>query len=133
MISTKFAPAALGLAGFVALAGCSSPNRQTSQSGTYTPAATPVSTMAPVAAAAPEVSPGLMRKIQTALQSDGLYKGRVDGVWGPQTQSAIRGYQQANNLTDNGELDSSTLASLKVANVSAPPPPAPAAPGAVTN
>ena len=130
MINTKFAPAGLALAGFLALAGCSSTTRQTSQN--YTPAATPVATMAPVAATTPEVSPGLMRKIQTTLRTEGLYKGRVDGVWGPATQGAVHGYQQAHGLTDNGELDSSTLASMKLASAGGAP--AAAGPGtAVTN
>jgi peptidoglycan hydrolase-like protein with peptidoglycan-binding domain len=95
-----------------------------------------------VAAARPsEVSPGMVRQVQTALQQQGLYKGNVDGIWGPETQSAVMGYQQAHGLPPNGELTSPTLASLNLpadgtttpmaaapmapAPVAAPPPPAP--------
>src|SRR5215472_18652823 len=43
-----------------------------------------------------------------------MYKGQVDGVWGPQTKSAVRQYQQRHNLTATGQLDSQTLAALNV-------------------
>jgi peptidoglycan hydrolase-like protein with peptidoglycan-binding domain len=121
MNKTRFTPAAIAVAGFVTLAGCSSGGyHSTTQSSSAAPATTAAS--APVAATTPEVSPGLIKKIQIALRQQGLYKGRIDGVWGPQTQGAVHGYQQSHNLTDNGELDSPTLASLKVASVSNEPP-----------
>ena len=37
----------------------------------------------------------MVRQVQTALQQQNLYNGPVDGVWGPQTQSAVQGFQQA--------------------------------------
>jgi peptidoglycan hydrolase-like protein with peptidoglycan-binding domain len=73
------------------------------------------------AAAQPEVSPGMVMHVQTALQQQGMYKGNIDGIWGPETQGAVRGYQQAHGLTPSGELNSPTLAMLL-------PPPPPAAP-----
>ena len=120
-------PAGLAVAGFVALAGCSSSTyHPMAQSNSVAPAAAP----APVAVANPEVSPGTIKQIQTALKQQGLYNGHIDGVWGPQTQNAIHGYQQSHNLTDNGELDSPTLTSLKIASVgsAAPMAMAPATP-----
>ncbi len=117
MIKSSFVPVTLVIAGFVALAGCSSgDNRPMTQSRNAAPTTT--ATAAPVPAITPEVSPGMIRRIQTALQQQGLYKGRIDGQWGPQTQNAVRGYQQAHNLTDNGQIDSPTLASLQIAPVS---------------
>lgn len=64
----------------------------------------------------PELSQDTTRQVQQELQQDGMYKGRVDGVWGPQTQSAVRQYQQQHNLSTSGQLDSQTLASLNVGN-----------------
>jgi peptidoglycan hydrolase-like protein with peptidoglycan-binding domain len=81
----------------------------------------PAATVAP-AVETPEVSPGLIKRVQTSLKAQGIYKGRIDGVWGPQTQSAIHGYQQSHNLTDSRELDSQTLASLKTASASGAQP-----------
>jgi peptidoglycan hydrolase-like protein with peptidoglycan-binding domain len=121
MIKTSLVPAALAVAGFVALAGCSSSaNHPITQTGSVAPAAT--NSPAPVAAMTPEVSPGLIKRIQTTLQQQGLYNGRIDGVWGPQTQGAIHSYQQSHNLTNNGELDAPTLASLKTASGTSQPP-----------
>jgi peptidoglycan hydrolase-like protein with peptidoglycan-binding domain len=111
----------LAVAGFVALAGCSSgASHPMTQSSSVAPAAT--TAQSPLAAVAPEVSPGLIKRIQTSLKQQRLYKGLIDGVWGPQTQRAIHSYQQSHNLTANGELDSATLASLKIASVDGQPP-----------
>jgi peptidoglycan hydrolase-like protein with peptidoglycan-binding domain len=123
MTNSSFFPTALAIAGFVALAGCSSgDNRSMAQSRSVEPVAT--AAVAPVPANTPEVSPGMVRRIQTALKQQGLYKGHIDGQWGPQTKSALHGYQEAHNLTDNGQIDPQTLASLQVAsgNTSSPTP-----------
>ncbi len=61
-----------------------------------------------------ELTQDTTRQVQQDLQQDGLYKGRVDGMWGPQTRSAVRSYQQQHNLNATGELDQQTLASLNV-------------------
>ncbi len=66
----------------------------------------------PVAATQPEVSPGMVRHVQSVLQAQGYYKGSLDGLWGPETQGALRTYQQAHGLMPSGELTSPTLASL---------------------
>jgi hypothetical protein len=98
MNKTGFVPASLALLGIVALAGCSSGgSHPTSQSSNVAPAATAT----PVAAATPEVSPGVIKRVQTTLQQQKLYNGRIDGVWGPQTQGAIHRYQQLHNLTQD--------------------------------
>jgi peptidoglycan hydrolase-like protein with peptidoglycan-binding domain len=53
-----------------------------------------------------------VREAQRTLQSDGYYKGAIDGVDGPMTMKAIREYQRANNLHVNGQLDRQTRDSL---------------------
>ena len=59
--------------------------------------------------ASSEISPDMIRKVQQNLKQAGLYKGRVDGVWGPQTGAAVRDYQQQHNINATGELDQPTL------------------------
>lgn len=62
----------------------------------------------------PELTPDLTRQVQERLQQDGLYRGGVDGVWGPGTEAAMRSYQQQHNLSPTGKIDADTLASLNL-------------------
>jgi peptidoglycan hydrolase-like protein with peptidoglycan-binding domain len=75
----------------------------------------------------PELSSGMVRQVQTALQQQGLYTGSIDGLWGPQTQSAVQSFQQSHALRPTGELNSPTLAALNVPASGAPTPVAPVA------
>jgi peptidoglycan hydrolase-like protein with peptidoglycan-binding domain len=43
-----------------------------------------------------------VRDIQTVLQRLGLYGGAIDGISGPQTQAAIKTYQQQRSLVVDG-------------------------------
>ena len=63
---------------------------------------------------APELTPDMIRNVQQALQQDGTYRGRVDGVWGPGTQAAVRTYQQQHNMNATGQLDQDTLAAMNL-------------------
>ncbi len=79
----------------------------------------------------PAVSQAMVQQVQTRLQQAGTYSGRIDGLWGPETQAAVRSYQQQNNLNATGQLDSDTLASLNLGGTnqtSGSTPPAAAAP-----
>jgi len=58
--------------------------------------------------------PQTIRHMQRALKNKGHNPGRVDGVMGPQTRSALQAYEQSQNITGASELDSRTLASLGV-------------------
>jgi peptidoglycan hydrolase-like protein with peptidoglycan-binding domain len=100
----QIATAMLALGGFAALPSCSmmgmhSPGSQTSSN-------------APMSQ--PAVAPDLVKQVQASLQKDGLYRGNVDGVWGPDTKAAVQHYQQSHNLTADGQLDSPTLSSLNL-------------------
>lgn len=57
---------------------------------------------------------GTVRSAQAALNDQGYSVGEVDGLWGPQTQSAVRRFQADKGLAQSGTLDSSTLAALGV-------------------
>jgi len=54
-----------------------------------------------------------VRRIQTALDGSGFNPGRVDGVLGADTMSAVKRYQQSKGLATGG-LTIQTLESLKV-------------------
>lgn len=68
-------------------------------------------TGAPAATASADV-----RAAQQALNDRGYDAGAVDGVFGPQTETAIRSFQQTQGLPQTGTLDSATLAALGVAD-----------------
>lgn len=63
-------------------------------------------------AAQASVSAERVQHAQSALQSQGLYHGPIDGVYGPETQSAVTAYQQQKGLPATGQLDSTTLRDL---------------------
>lgn len=52
------------------------------------------------------------RRLQKRLNDLGYHAGQVDGVWGPQSQAALRNFQQAKQLTVTGRLDESTKKAL---------------------
>ena len=55
-----------------------------------------------------------VRKVQETLHDRGFYKGPVDGIMGHQTRTAIREYQEAENLPVTGHLDAKTSEKLGV-------------------
>src|SRR5262249_53672015 len=79
-------------------------------SSSYTPAPPPPQQ----AEAQQAVTPATIRQVQQTLQQQNMYRGQIDGVWGPRTQAAVRQYQQKNNLGSSGQLDQQTLASLNI-------------------
>jgi peptidoglycan hydrolase-like protein with peptidoglycan-binding domain len=64
------------------------------------------------AAQTPGVSAETVQHAQSTLQAQGLYHGPVDGIYGPETQSAVTAYQQQKGLPATGQLDSTTLQDL---------------------
>ncbi|MCC8169953.1 MAG: spore cortex-lytic enzyme [Oscillospiraceae bacterium] len=50
--------------------------------------------------------------IQTRLKSWGYYSGSVDGIYGSQTASAVKSFQQKNGLTADGVAGPATLAKI---------------------
>lgn len=55
-----------------------------------------------------------VKSAQQKLKDDGYYNGKIDGVDGPMTRTAIRKYQQSEHLTANGRLDRETCNKLGV-------------------
>jgi lipid-binding SYLF domain-containing protein len=55
-----------------------------------------------------------VKKAQEKLRDKGYDPGPADGVLGPQTKSALRKYQESENLPVTGRLDAETAAKLDV-------------------
>lgn len=57
---------------------------------------------------AENVSPQEVKQAQTELKQQGLYKGKVDGILGPETKTAISKYQKKEGLPQTASLDEQT-------------------------
>ena len=68
--------------------------------------------------------------VQDKLRQAGVYTGRIDGVWGADSQAALERFQQTKQLQVTGQLNQATAATLgldpnalAVASAAAPAPP----------
>ncbi len=55
-----------------------------------------------------------VRQIQTKLKNWGYYTGSVDGIYGWQTESAVRSFQKKNNLSADGVAGEKTLQAMGI-------------------
>ncbi len=55
-----------------------------------------------------------VRQIQTKLKNWGYYTGGIDGVYGWQTESAVRSFQKKNNLKVDGIAGEKTLQAMGI-------------------
>src|SRR5207247_1270090 len=56
----------------------------------------------------------LVRHVQERLQTVGFNPGTIDGAMGPQTQQALRRFQNTKGLLATGDLDDHSLDALGV-------------------
>jgi hypothetical protein len=56
------------------------------------------------------------RAVQAALAWRGFYSGRIDGVMGPETESAIRAFQKQQGVPVTGQIDSNLSKALQRRN-----------------
>jgi peptidoglycan hydrolase-like protein with peptidoglycan-binding domain len=88
----------------------------TSTTPTTTPATTttpPAQTVTPPTIALKPGDKGAqVRLLQRELQSLGFSTGKVDGQYGAATEAAVKKFQAARNLTDDGVVGPATLAAL---------------------
>lgn len=61
------------------------------------------------------LSPAATVLIQQKLQQAGVYAGRADGIWGPDSQAALERFQQTRNLQVTGQFNEATAATLGLA------------------
>jgi peptidoglycan hydrolase-like protein with peptidoglycan-binding domain len=64
-----------------------------------------------------QASQSEIQQAQQQLKSQGLYRGAVDGIMGPETQTAVTAFQRQQGLPQSAQLDQQTLDRL---NGSAP-------------
>lgn len=55
-----------------------------------------------------------VRKIQTKLKNWGYYNGSIDGVYGWQTENAVKSFQKKNGLTADGVAGEKTLNAMGI-------------------
>lgn len=65
------------------------------------------------------VSPATLSRVdvsdlQLRLRDEGLYRGELDGIWGPLSQQALIDFQSRNGLTPDGRIDAQTASALGV-------------------
>ncbi|MGK7867062.1 peptidoglycan-binding domain-containing protein [Falsiroseomonas sp. E2-1-a20] len=58
------------------------------------------------------LGPEAVNRVQDRLRQAGAYSGRVDGIWGPDSQTALERYQQRNGLQVTGQLNQATATVL---------------------
>jgi peptidoglycan hydrolase-like protein with peptidoglycan-binding domain len=56
-----------------------------------------------------EADMSTVRQVQQHLRAQGLYRGQIDGLFGPQTQQALSEFQQRNGLPQTATLDDATM------------------------
>jgi peptidoglycan hydrolase-like protein with peptidoglycan-binding domain len=62
-----------------------------------------------------DLSKQQIRDLQQALNQKGFDTGHVDGIWGPETRTALRDFQKQQNMQQaNGRLNEQTLQALGV-------------------
>lgn len=57
-----------------------------------------------------------VRKIQQKLKNWGYYSGSVDGIYGTQTQNAVKYFQRKNGLTADGIAGKNTLSAMGISS-----------------
>jgi peptidoglycan hydrolase-like protein with peptidoglycan-binding domain len=68
----------------------------------------------PFATAPPGVQRNLIVSAQITLARYGLYRERIDGIYGPAMEFSLRAYQARTRLPVTGRLDLETLAALRL-------------------
>jgi peptidoglycan hydrolase-like protein with peptidoglycan-binding domain len=68
----------------------------------------------PYETAPPDVQRSVVVSAQSTLARRGLYRGAIDGVFGPNLEFSLRAYQARVGLAPTGRLDLETLAALEL-------------------
>lgn len=62
--------------------------------------------------AVPALTSDGIRTVQQALQKKGIDPGPIDGILGPQTEQAVRKFQDSYGISASGRIDNQTLYAL---------------------
>jgi peptidoglycan hydrolase-like protein with peptidoglycan-binding domain len=98
-------------------------DRQLYPSNPAAPGASPGPLFAgtPYESALPDVQRNLVLSAQIALARRGLYRGEIDGIYGPAMEFSLRAYQARTGLPVTGRFDLETLAALQLLPRARPP------------
>ena len=58
------------------------------------------------------VTEAYVSEVQRVLGQNGYYSGENDGIWGPQSSSAMKAFQNDNGLTPTGTVNRETLVKM---------------------
>lgn len=61
-----------------------------------------------------QLSKQQIKQIQMSLNKNGMHASHADGIWGPETATAVRNFQKKQHMNANGHLTKQTLAALGV-------------------
>lgn len=75
----------------------------------------PVPTANPTKLRTVAAQSSLVREVQASLADVGIYKGKVDGIYGDETKKAIQMFQEQAGVIPDGEASYSLLAGIKSA------------------
>ena len=75
------------------------------------PALAQTQTVAPLTYVQP-LSPNAVRAVQEKLRASGTYHGAADGVWGPDSATALQRFQATHQLQVTGQLNQVTVTAL---------------------
>lgn len=73
----------------------------------------PVPTESPTRSNSVSTQSSLVRDVQSALADIGFYKGKIDGIYGTGTKTAIMFFQERAGIIPNGEASYDLLSNLK--------------------
>ena len=73
--------------------------------------------------AVPTLTAEGIRTVQQALQKKGIDPGPIDGIMGPQTEQAVRKFQDAYGINASGRIDNQTLYALGQTQLASEPKP----------
>jgi peptidoglycan hydrolase-like protein with peptidoglycan-binding domain len=114
LLAARLTPAQLATAQARTRTWQPKPETSTSSSAPFSGLAVPVRGVS--SSASPLLPPrrALIRTVQERLRAAGFPPGTIDGTLGPQTQQALRRFQNAQGLRSTGDLDEATLNALGI-------------------
>jgi peptidoglycan hydrolase-like protein with peptidoglycan-binding domain len=102
--------------GMTAPSGTQNPATAPGPTSTYGAQSPQASTQMGQPQGAQQVAQPQVQQAQQQLKSAGLYSGAVDGVMGPETQTALSRFQREQGLPQTAQLDQQTLDRLNGSN-----------------
>ncbi len=72
-----------------------------------------------------QLPPQAVQAVQQRLSQAGFYQGRLDGVWGPDSEAALERFQASHALQVTGQLNEATARNLGLTRIRSWPPHSP--------